>query len=87
MNNVPADPDTFVISQEALMSVSMKILIWMMILMKDECVLMELNFFLGISVLVLIELESIASPYEANVILTLDVFYIFTIFSFDCYNI
>ena len=59
----------------------------MMILMKDECVLMELNFFLGISVLVLIELESIASPYEANVILTLDVFYIFTIFSFDCYNI
>ena len=66
---------------------SMKILIWMMILMKDECVLMELNYFLGISALLLIELESIASPYEADVILTLDVFYIFTIFSFDRYNI
>ena len=59
----------------------------MMILMKDECVLMELNYFLGISVLLLIELKSIASPYEADVILTLDVFYIFTIFSFDRYNI
>ena len=58
-----------------------------MILMKDECVLMELNYFLGISVLLLIELKSIASPYEADVILTLDVFYIFTIFSFDRYNI
>ena len=58
-----------------------------MILMKDECVLMELNYFLGIIVLLLIELESIASSYETNVILTLDVFYIFTIFSFDRYNI
>ena len=54
--------------------------------MKDECVLMELNYFLGISALLLIELESIASSYEADVILTLDVLYIFTIFSFDCYN-
>ena len=59
---------------------SMKILIWMMILMKDECVLMELNYFLGISVLLLIELKSIASPYEADVILTLNVFYIFYYF-------
>ena len=61
---------------------SMKILIWMMILMKDECVLMELNYFLGISLLLLTELESIVSPYEVDVILTLDVFYIFTIFNF-----
>ena len=52
----------------------------MMILMKDECVLMELNYFLGISVLLLIELKSIASPYEADVILTLNVFYIFYYF-------
>ena len=58
-----------------------------MILMKDKCVLMELNYSLGISVLLLIELESIASPYEADVILTLDVFYNFTIFSSDRYNI
>ena len=58
-----------------------------MILMKDECVLMELNYFLAISVLLLIELRSIASPYEADVILTLDIFYIFTISSFNRYNI
>ena len=47
---------------------SMNILIWMMILMKNECVLMEFNYFLGISVLLLKELESIVSPYEADVI-------------------
>ena len=56
------------------MSVSMKILIWMMMMMKDKCVLTELNYFLSICVLLLIELESIASLYGADVILTLDVF-------------
>ena len=35
----------------------MKILLWMMILIEDERVLMELNYFLGISVLLLIELK------------------------------